>query len=194
MPGVGGYAYYPTEHGTAHDGTFIDYQYIIWGNSPILTHELGHSLNLMHTFQGSTGTSCPVQINGCGADGDCVSDTPPHPQVHPYDLVLTAANSCAGNNNSTFKHNYMCYTRNEYRNVFTPMQISRMQSAVTFYRSSYLPATNSVFTMTQKPQAQFYINENNSNYKQFFCAGTPLNLRNSSTCFLNTFNNTTLAN
>ncbi len=194
MPGVGGYAYYPTEHGTAHDGTFISYEYLITETGKTLTHELGHSLNLMHTFQGSIGTSCPVQINGCGADGDCISDTPPHSVNHADDLVLNAPNNCSGNNDSTYKHNYMSYARVAYCNVFTPMQITRMQSAVTFYRSSYLPATNSVFKMTQKPQAQFYINESNSNYKQFFCAGTPLNLRNSSTCFLNTFNNTTLAN
>lgn len=192
--GVSGYAYYPTEHGKIHDGTFISYEYLITETGKTLTHELGHSLNLIHTFQGSTGTNCPAQINGCGADGDCVSDTPPHPQVHPYDLVLTAANSCAGNNNSTFKHNYMSYTRNEYRNVFTPMQISRMQSAIPYYRSSYLPATNSVFKMTQAPQAQFLINNSNSFFKHYFCVGVPFSLKNISTCFLNTFNNTTLAN
>lgn len=192
--GVSGYAYYPTEHGKIHDGTFISYEYLITETGKTLTHELGHSLNLIHTFQGSTGTNCPAQINGCGADGDCVSDTPPHPQVHPYDLVLTAANSCAGNNNSTFKHNYMSYTRNEYRNVFTPMQISRMQSAIPYYRSSYLPATNSVFKMTQAPQAQFLINNSNSFFKHYFCVGVAFSLKNISTCFLNTFNNTTLAN
>lgn len=192
--GVSGYAYYPTEHGKIHDGTFIAYEYLIGESSKTLTHELGHSLNLMHTFQGSSGTNCPAQINGCGADGDCVADTPPHPQNHALDLILTAANNCSGNNNSTYKHNYMSYTRNEYRNVFTPLQIARMQSAVPFYRSSYLPANNSVFTMTQAPQSQFLINNSISSFKQFFCIGIPFSLKNISTCFLNTFNNTTLAN
>jgi len=191
---VGAYAYYPTEHGKSHDGTFIASQYANGEASEILTHELGHSLNLMHTFQGSTGTNCPTQINGCGADGDCIADTPPHPKTHANDLVLTAANSCSGNNNSTYKHNYMSYARHEYRKVFTPLQIARMQSAVTFYRSSYLPATNSVFKMTQAPQAQFLINNTVLATKQFFCSGTPISLRNISTCFLNTFNNTTLPN
>lgn len=192
--GVAGYAYYPTEHGKTHDGTFIGYQYLINGTSKTLTHELGHSLNLMHTFQGSTGANCPAQVNGCGADGDCVSDTPPHPQNHANDLVLTASNNCSGNNNSTYKHNYMSYARNEYRNVFTPLQIARMQSAATFYRSSYLPATNSVFKMTQAPQAQFLINNSNSLFTQYFCVGSSISLKNTSTCFLNTFNNTTVAN
>ncbi|RRA95732.1 M43 family zinc metalloprotease [Paenimyroides viscosum] len=191
---VAAYAYYPTAHGKTHDGTFIASQYVNSTPSEILTHELGHSLNLMHTFEGSTGTNCPAQVNGCGADGDCVADTPPHTKTHANDLVLTAANSCSGNNNSTYKHNYMSYANNEFQKVFTPLQIARMQSAITFYRSSYLPATNSVFKMTQAPQAQFLINNSISYYKQFFCIGAPITLRNTSTCFLNTFNNTTLAN
>src|SRR5690606_7177805 len=48
--------------------------------------------------------------------------------------------------------------------------------------------------MTQAPQAQFLVNNYNSLVKQFFCVGTPISLKNTSTCFLNTFNNTTLAN
>lgn len=191
---VAAYAYYPSEHGKPHDGTFIASQYVNSTPSEILTHELGHSLNLMHTFEGSTGTNCPAQVNGCGADGDCVADTPPHTKTHANDLVLTAANICSGNNNSTYKHNYMSYALNEYQKVFTPLQIARMKSAVTFYRSSYLPATNSVFKMTQAPQAQFLINNSISYFKQSFCIGAPITLRNISTCFLNTFNNTTLAN
>jgi|GEM_PF-6304960 len=191
---VAAYAYYPSEHGKPHDGTFIASQYVNSTPSEILTHELGHSLNLMHTFEGSTGTNCPSQVNGCGADGDCVADTPPHTKTHANDLVLTAANSCSGNNNSTYKHNYMSYALNEYQKVFTPLQIARMKSAVTFYRSSYLPATNSVFKMTQAPQAQFLINNSISYFKQSFCIGASITLRNISTCFLNTFNNTTLAN
>ncbi len=192
--GVAGYAYYATEHGKIHDGTFISYQSLIDKGSKTLTHELGHSLNLMHTFQGSTGTNCPAQINGCGADGDCIVDTPPHPQTHANDLVLTAANNCAGNNDSSYKHNYMSYASSQYRTVFTPLQITRMQSAITFYRSSYLPANNSVFKMTQVPQARFLINDSDSNLKRIYCIGTPISLTNTSTCFLNTFNNTTVPN
>lgn len=191
---IAGYAYYPTEHGTTHDGTFIDYQSLIWETSKVLTHEIGHSLNLIHTFQGSTGTNCPAQINGCGADGDCVADTPPHSQTHAYDLILNAANNCSGDNNSTYKHNYMSYALPIHRNVFTPLQIARMQSAIPFYRSSYLPAKNTVFKMTQAPQAQFLVNDIDTYYKQFFCTGTSISLKNISTCFLNTFNNTTLTN
>jgi len=191
---VAAYAYYPSEHGKIHDGTFIAAQYLNESTSGTITHEIGHSLNLMHTFEGSTGSNCPAQINGCGADGDCIADTPPHSKTHNQDLILTAPNICSGDNNSTYKHNYMAYIQDANRKVFTPQQIARMQSAVNFYRSSYLPATNPVFKMTQAPQAQFLINNSDSTFKQTFCIGAPINLTNTSKCFLNTFNDTTVAN
>lgn len=191
---VAAYAYLSNSHGQPYDGTFIMARYVNSGSDEILTHEIGHSLNLEHTFQGSSGTNCPSQMNGCGNDGDCVSDTPPHIKNHVTDLILTAANQCSGNNNSTFKHNYMTYTKNEYQRVFTPLQITRMQSAINFYRSSYLPANNTIFKMNHAPIAQFIINNKSTSNKQFFCIGTPISLKNTSTCFLNTFNKTTVPN
>lgn len=190
---VSAYAYLSASHGTTHDGTVISYPYL-QPHETTLAHEIGHSLNLHHTFQGSTGTNCPTQQNGCGADGDCVADTPPHPQRHTVDLNLTAFNSCTNNNNSSFKNNYMCYTQASYRTAFTPLQIARMQSAINFYRSSYLPANNTVFSITTPPVVEFYVNESKTNYKQFYCVGTPINLLNTSTCFINTFNKTTVSN
>lgn len=191
---VAAYAYLASSHGKIYDGTVISAQFVNGDVSEILTHEIGHSLNLHHTFQGSIGSNCPAQINGCGADGDCVADTPPHIKNHVTDLLLGAPNSCSGNNDSSFKNNYMTYTQNEYRRVFTPQQIARMQSAINFYRSSLLPSKNSVFTMTQAPNAQFLVNYKSSGAKQYFCVGTSISLKNTSTCFLNTFNDTSLTN
>ncbi|GAB5524231.1 MAG: hypothetical protein Roseis2KO_21030 [Roseivirga sp.] len=65
----------------------------------ILTHEVGHSFNLQHTFHGSgyeqTATSCPErtftgpnnteQID-CVGCGDYVCDTPPHDQA-PWNVT-----------------------------------------------------------------------------------------------------------
>lgn len=191
---VAAYAYLASSHGQSFDGTFISAQYVNTETSEILVHELGHSLNLYHTFQGSDGTNCPPQINGCGADGDCVSDTPPHIKNHVKDLVLTAANPCSGNNNSSFKNNYMTYTHNVNRLVFTPMQITRMHSAINFFRSSFLPTNNSVFQMNQVPAASFLINNRKPNAIQYVCTGSTISLINTSTCFLNTFNKTTVNN
>ena len=192
--GVAAYAYYPSEHGKAHDGTFISSRYVSYALSETLAHELGHSLNLMHTFQGSTGTNCPSQINGCGNDGDCISDTPPHTMKHTYDSNVTAFNSCSNNNDSSFKTNYMSYNSSTFKKVFTPMQITRMRSAINTYRSSFLPSNNNVFLMNEAPKANFRVDYDETSMKKIFCINTPIKLVNTSTCYLNTFTDTEVPN
>jgi hypothetical protein len=71
---VAGYAYYP--NGNEYDGTVIDIVSMRYDNGT-LAHELGHGLNLKHTFSGSDEGECPVNDN-CLDDGDEICDTPPH--------------------------------------------------------------------------------------------------------------------
>lgn len=191
---VAAYAYYPSAHGQSIDGTFINFNSFSASGSKVLTHEIGHSLNLMHTFQGSDGSNCPSQTNGCGADGDCIADTPAHKKTHPYDLIITETNPCSGNNDSSFKYNYMSYNSSIHINAFTPQQVTRMRSAIPFYRSSYLPENNTVFNFTNLPQANFTVNNMSANEKFYICTGAIIKLQNISKCFLNTFNNTPVPN
>ncbi|MDI9338841.1 MAG: M43 family zinc metalloprotease [Alphaproteobacteria bacterium] len=73
----------------------------------LLAHELGHSLNLLHTFQGSTSnTQCPVN-NDCNTDGDGCCDTPP---VTNADCYSTSICSSGDLTNST--QNIMSYCQN----------------------------------------------------------------------------------
>ncbi len=71
---IAGYAYYPAGH--EYDGTVIDIASMNY-ESRTLAHELGHGLNLQHTFSGEDDTTCPENVD-CLEDGDEICDTPPH--------------------------------------------------------------------------------------------------------------------
>jgi hypothetical protein len=71
---IAGYAYYP--NGDEYDGTVIDIASMRYDNLT-LAHELGHGLNIRHTFSGDGDGDCPVN-DDCADDGDAICDTPPH--------------------------------------------------------------------------------------------------------------------
>jgi hypothetical protein len=83
-----------------------------------LTHEMGHFLGLLHTFESFNN-------NGeCGKPGDYCSDTPPIssptngcPDVKPI--------TCDGN--PAMIENYMDYSYDRCMNIFTNDQVSRMR-------------------------------------------------------------------
>lgn len=87
-----------------------------------LTHELGHTLSLLHPFQGSVGNNCPPN-NDCLLDNDKVCDTPP--QV--YLVCGVGPNPCTDEgiyNNSS--RNYMSYCPN--KKLFTLGQKERVHA------------------------------------------------------------------
>ncbi len=120
---VAGYAYYP--NGNEYDGTVIDIVSMTRDNGT-LAHELGHGLNLKHTFSGDDNNACPAN-NDCLADGDEICDTPPH-----------RTNMCGLNNPCTSegdwlnsKLNWMSYCfPSETDGRFTPDQRTRMRNTM----------------------------------------------------------------
>ena len=99
-------------------------------------HEIGHALDLFHTFGFSIGGSssgCGPETNPC-SQGDQVPDTPPistnescGPPICPDAII----------------ENYMDYTPEECRIMFTQGQIERMRDGI-WTGIPYLVSDNNV--------------------------------------------------
>jgi hypothetical protein len=98
---IAGYAYYP--NGNEYDGTVIDIVSMTYENGT-LAHELGHGMNLKHTFSGDDDGNCPAN-DDCLEDGDEVCDTPPH-----RTSFCGANNPCSNEGEwSNSRYNWMSY-------------------------------------------------------------------------------------
>lgn len=185
--GVQGYAMYAAKHGLTSDGTVIIANAVKDINNYTATHELAHALNVYHTFEGdSNGSACPSTDP---TKGDFCADTAPHNRK----LVncLTASNSCSPSNiDLSFVNNFMSYSDDSCRNMFTDDQKTRMITALTTIRKSFLSdnSTNKLIPATApianfSPKNRIVIN-----------TGDTLTLLDNSTNIPNTFINTTTQN
>jgi hypothetical protein len=164
--GVAGYAYLAGAHGAAVDGIVNEASFFgsSRNNSKVHIHEMGHYLNLRHTFQSGCGN------NDCTTDGDQVCDTPPDNATTAISCGSTT-NTCnsdeddtslnnpfrpvalggLGEQNDMFQ-NYMDYGFQNCQERFTDGQRTRMRSALTGVRASLLsspgcinPSTPAIF-------------------------------------------------
>ena len=129
-----GWAYLPdvTEHGNAYlDGIVVDWESLRgvsdtyrdrYDQGETATHEVGHWLNLEHTF-----------YRGCSAQGDYVDDTPP--QRTPTSGCPVGQDTCPEPGLDPI-HNYMDYSYDQCYTEFTAGQAARMQDAWLFWRAS----------------------------------------------------------
>ena len=104
------------------------------------THEIGHALDLFHTFGFSGNNGCDPETNPC-SQGDQVPDTPP-----------TSTNESCGPSPcpDAIIQNYMDYTPETCRIMFTQGQIERMRDEV-WTGLPYLVSDNNV--SCQSPNA-----------------------------------------
>ncbi len=145
--GVVGYATFPGTVPMTLDGIVM--AYFVFGSNTtgygtfsnllpsnndgkVLAHEVGHWLNLLHTF-----------TLGCTSPGDQVSDTPPE-QVNNSGCPSGPVFSCTTQPDPV--ENFMDYTNDACRFAFTSGQVARMQLAINAYRSSMTSPTNLVNT------------------------------------------------
>jgi len=131
--GTQGYAYFPgnCDFNKDRDGTVVLYN--AFGNDPgggngynlktytrlgrVMTHEIGHALDLYHTFNGGSCTE-----TSCSTQGDLCCDTPPHPGTN----TNCSTPECAGTQQV---ENYMDYTGEVCQDMFTQDQADRMRAA-----------------------------------------------------------------
>lgn len=139
-----GYAYYPSIVGTQYD--VLDGVVLAWGTLPgadqpgisdipgfvynmgdTATHEVGHYLGLLHTFEGS-----------CSRVNDTVADTPAERSA---DFYCTAGrNSCKDGNRTVALdpiHNFMDYSDDVCIFEFTGGQADRMSIQWGLYREGH---------------------------------------------------------
>jgi PKD repeat protein len=133
LGGIQGYAYFPTN--SPLDGLVVLHNVFGTvgnlkpgsGYNRTTTHEAGHYLALYHTFHNTN--SCNTELN-CNTAGDRVCDTP----------VTTMQSNCSAPtcNGNQQVENYMDYTSEICRDMFTEGQKTRMRSALLNDRSSLL--------------------------------------------------------
>jgi hypothetical protein len=129
-----GWAYLPdilTKPGQAYlDGVVIDWESMLgtsatyagrFDQGETATHEVGHWLNLEHTFFG-----------GCSAKGDFVDDTPA--QKTPTSGCPEGKDTCSAPGLDPI-HNYMDYSFDSCYTEFTAGQTQRMRDAWLLFRA-----------------------------------------------------------
>jgi hypothetical protein len=130
-----GWAYYPSitdDPSFAYlDGVVIDWESMLgtstryagaYDQGETGTHEVGHWLNLAHTFEGK-----------CSPAGDGVADTPA--ERTPTSGCPTGKDTCSAPGLDPI-HNYMDYSFDNCYTEFTAGQTARMQDAWLFWRAS----------------------------------------------------------
>ncbi len=118
-----------------------------------LTHEVGHWLGLLHTFQGGCG----------GGFGEGISDTPPIAQATTG--CDTTQNTCSNDNPDLPDQieNYMDYSDGVCQNMFSQGQVDVMDGVLGGFRSNLITSGNLEATGTDGtpadtciPVANFY--------------------------------------
>jgi len=169
--GTQGYAYFPSAAPNL-DGTVILYN--AFGYDPngaigytlksytnrnaTVVHELGHGLNLYHTFRGdNNGANCPTDLM-CGISSDCVSDTDPHTRGEGN--CGSSGQTCFGTGTdlADIVTNIMCYSSDVCLTKFSAGQKARMRAVLEAGGTRASLAQSNKCTPAAIPVSDFYAN------------------------------------
>lgn len=150
LSGYGGYSTVPGASASV-DGVVISY--LCFGRTGTLmstrnkgrttTHEVGHWLGLAHTW-GWSGT--------CG--DDAIADTPTQEKQNTGVPIFPHVSTCSPNSNGDMFMNYMDYSNDVSRNMFTIAQTSKMNATIDTYRSGLLTSLGGVAPGTSTTSTQ----------------------------------------
>ena len=140
--GGAGYSTYPWSGSPTTDGIIVRYNYVgrvgpfinNWNyqKGRTLTHEVGHWLGLIHLWGDAA----------CG--NDLVGDTPQQSGANSSCPTFPDMSSCSPNASGDMYMNYMDYTNDNCRTMFSVMQVTRMLGYLNTTRASILTSLGAV--------------------------------------------------
>lgn len=110
-----------------------------------VSHEIGHWLGLLHTWGFDAG---------CGDQGDFISDTPDQDDLN-FGCPVFPHFSCNGQPNGDMFMNYMDYTYDGCRNLFTLGQATRMRGILDNQRALIKSSATKCFYNTDAAALNF---------------------------------------
>lgn len=131
---IAGYAYFASSHGQTWDGTVCLICSYLDESSNTMAHEIGHAMNLYHTFQ----DACYSESN-CATQGDRICDTHQH---GVSECGGTTGCSATSGTIANGQSNYMSYCGST--SLFTADQKTRSTAALTVDRASFLESNGNL--------------------------------------------------
>lgn len=142
-----GYAQFPGGQAST-DGVVLHYEYTgttgasaPYNKGRTGTHEVGHWLGLIHTFE--SGCNGGTTASTCGSSGDLVCDTPPTADINGNYGCPGAMNTCTESptDQNDMTMNYMDYVDDACMYLFTAGQKTRIRSVLSGSRASLASST-----------------------------------------------------
>lgn len=173
------FGYYPSYVVPAtQPAGYVDYDFGYGNNSANASgngtadHEVGHYLNLLHTFTGDNdGASCPADVT-VGVDSDGCDDIPPHKRTNSICTTDSATeNSCTGGGPNEYAHNFMDYSSDPCFTGFSNDQRTRVHAAIDGPRAAFKTSVGHVAPSGNYPAAVTNTPTSSGNSNNYYGGG-----------------------